>query len=264
MDAHETRARVRDQYSQVALSGTGCCTVPGGSAGGGCCGEAASAEDLARTIGYADDDLRVVPTGSNLGLGCGNPQAIAFIRPGEVVLDLGSGAGFDCFLAARQVGEDGHVIGVDMTPAMLARARKNADSAGIRNVEFRLGEIEHLPVADQSVDVIISNCVINLSPEKPRVFREAFRVLKPGGRLAVSDMVTGATLPPQVREGLACRTGCVAGAASVAELEAMLADAGFTSISITPKDSRDLLRTWGAGTALDDVIFSANIQAIRP
>jgi SAM-dependent methyltransferase len=260
MDAHETRTAVRKRYAQTAQGGAGCCAPTASS----CCGGTISAADLAKTIGYSDDELTVVPSGANLGLGCGNPQAIAAIRPGETVLDLGSGAGFDCFLAARQVGETGHVIGVDMTSEMLAKARENALSGGWQNVEFRLGEIEHLPVADQSVDVIISNCVINLSPEKPQVFREAFRVLKPGGRLAVSDMVTSVALPPEVQKDLALYTGCIAGAASIGELEAMLAAAGFSEIRITPKDSRELLQTWGADTTLDDVIFSANIQAVRP
>jgi arsenite methyltransferase len=262
MDAHELRALVRDRYAQTAQT-DGCCSRLAGDAAAGCCGST-SAEDLARTIGYSAEELSVVPTGANLGLGCGNPQAIASIRPGETVLDLGSGAGFDCFLAARQTGETGRVIGVDMTTAMLAKARDNARSGGWQNVEFRLGEIEHLPVADQSVDVIISNCVINLSPEKPLVFREAFRVLRPGGRLAVSDMVTSVTLPPEVQKDMALYAGCIAGAASVKELEEMLSGAGFTQIRITPKDSRELLQTWGANTTLDDVIFSANIQAMRP
>lgn len=264
MDPHETRAAVRNRYAQTAQAGASCCAPSSGSTGGGCCGGTISVDDLARSIGYSDDELKVVPNGANLGLGCGNPQAIASIRPGETVLDLGSGAGFDCFLAARQVGETGRVIGVDMTPEMLAKARENARTGGWQNVEFRLGEIEHLPVADQCVDVIISNCVINLSPEKPLVFQEAFRVLKPGGRLAVSDMVTSVTLPPEVQKDLALYTGCIAGAAAVKDLEAMLAEAGFTQISITPKESRELLETWGAETTLDQVIFSANIQAVRP
>ncbi|HWI64056.1 MAG TPA: arsenite methyltransferase [Symbiobacteriaceae bacterium] len=264
MDAHETRAMVRNRYAQTAQAGSSCCTPSGGSAAGSCCGGTISADDLAKTIGYSDAELAIVPDGANLGLGCGNPQAIASLRLGETVLDLGSGAGFDCFLAARQVGETGRVIGVDMTPEMLAKARQNAAAGEFQNVEFRLGEIEHLPVADQSVDVIISNCVINLSPEKAQVFREAFRVLKPGGRLAVSDMVTSVALPPEVQKDLAMYTGCIAGAASIAELEAMMTAAGFSEIRITPKDSRELLQTWGADTTLDDVIFSAHIQAVRP
>lgn len=265
MDAHETRTAVRNRYAQSAQDG-GCCATPTRTDSTGCCGGggAISAADLAKTIGYSDDELAVVPAGANPGLGCGNPQAIASIRSGETVLDLGSGAGFDCFLAARQVGEAGRVIGVDMTPQMLAKARENARTGGWQNVEFRLGEIEHLPVADQSVDVIISNCVINLSPEKHLVFREAFRVLKPGGRLAFSDIVTSAVLPLDVQKDLALYAGCIAGAATIPELNTMLADAGFAEINITPKDSRELLETWGTDTQLEDVVFSANIQAVRP
>lgn len=261
MDAHETRTQVRNRYAQAAQAGSSCCSTT--ASGTGCCGSPISADDLAKTIGYSETELSLVPDGANLGLGCGNPQAIASLQSGETVLDLGSGAGFDCFLAARQVGEAGRVIGVDMTPEMLSRARENARTGGFTNVEFRLGEIEHLPVADQSVDVIISNCVINLSPEKPQVFREAFRVLRPGGRLAVSDMVTSVTLPPEVQKDLAMFTGCIAGAASLADLEHMLAEAGFSDIRITPKESRELLQTWGADSTLEDAIFSAQIQAVR-
>jgi ubiquinone/menaquinone biosynthesis C-methylase UbiE len=181
-------------------------------------------------IGYSEAELAAVPEGANLGLGCGNPQAIAALKPGETVLDLGSGAGFDCFLAARQVGPAGHVIGVDMTPEMIRRARDNAAKAGLANVEFRLGEIEYLPVADASVDVVISNCVINLSPEKLQVFREAFRVLRPGGRLALSDIVATAELPAAVRDDLTLFTGCMAGAAHIDELEQMLSEVGFINM----------------------------------
>jgi ubiquinone/menaquinone biosynthesis C-methylase UbiE len=198
-------------------------------------------------------------------LGCGNPQAIAALQPGETVLDLGSGAGFDCFLAVRQVGPTGQVIGVDMTAEMVAKARENAGAAGYANVEFRLGEIEHLPVADASVDVIISNCVINLSPDKPQVFREAFRVLRPGGRLAISDIVTTAPLPEEVRNDLALYAGCIAGAATIAELEAMLGESGFDNIRIQPKDeSRQLIREWAPGQKIEDYIVSAAIEAVKP
>jgi len=262
MDAHETRAAVRNRYAQTAQASGGCCDTT--ATASGCCGGTISADDLAKTIGYSDEELQMVPSGANLGLGCGNPQAIASLKPGETVLDLGSGAGFDCFLAARQVGEAGHVIGVDMTPEMLAKARQNARDGGFANVEFRLGEIEHLPLADQTVDAIISNCVINLSPEKSKVFADAFRVLKPGGRIAVSDVVAAVPLPPELLADLAAYTGCIAGAATVTELEAMLEAVGFEQISITPKESRELLQTWGADTKLEDVIFSANIQAVRP
>jgi arsenite methyltransferase len=261
MNAEETRAAVRERYARAATGTDGGCCAPSASS---CCGGLVSVDDLARTIGYGEDDLQAVPEGANLGLGCGNPHAIASLKPGETVLDLGAGAGFDAFLAARQVGETGRVIGVDMTPEMVRKARENAARGGLGNVEFRLGEIEHMPVADSTVDVVISNCVINLSPEKPAVFAEAFRVLKPGGRLAVSDMVTSLPLPPEVQRDVAMYTGCIAGAASVGELNAMLKAAGFTAIRITPKDSRTLLETWGADTQLEDVIFSAMIQATRP
>jgi ubiquinone/menaquinone biosynthesis C-methylase UbiE len=216
-------------------------------------------------MGYSPEEVQAVPMGADLGLGCGNPQAIAALQPGETVLDLGSGAGFDCFLAVRQVGPTGQVIGVDMTAEMVAKARENAGAAGYANVEFRLGEIEHLPVADASVDVIISNCVINLSPDKPQVFREAFRVLRPGGRLAISDIVTTAPLPEEVRNDLALYAGCIAGAATIAELEAMLGESGFDNIRIQPKDeSRQLIREWAPGQKIEDYIVSAAIEAVKP
>lgn len=207
----------------------------------------------------------MVPPGADLGLGCGNPQAIAALQPGEKVLDLGSGAGFDCFLAVRQVGPQGQVIGVDMTAEMVVRARDNAQEAGYANVEFRLGEIEHLPVADASVDVIISNCVINLSPDKGQVFREAFRFLKPGGRLAISDLVATAPLPPEVRNDLALYAGCMAGAVSIDTLEEMLQEAGFHQIRLRPQDeSRQLIRQWAPGRRIEDFIVSASIEAVKP
>ena len=216
-------------------------------------------------MGYSPEEVQAVPMGADLGLGCGNPQAIAALQPGETVLDLGSGAGFDCFLAVRQVGPTGQVIGVDMTAEMVAKARENAGAAGYANVEFRMGEIEHLPVADASVDVIISNCVINLSPDKPQVFREAFRVLRPGGRLAISDIVTTAPLPEEVRNDLALYAGCIAGAATIAELEAMLGESGFDNIRIQPKDeSRKLIREWAPGQKIEDYIVSAAIEAVKP
>ncbi|WP_374711576.1 arsenite methyltransferase [Symbiobacterium terraclitae] len=273
MDADSLREAVRKRYAETARSAAG--GVTGGCCEsqpqadelpvvGGCCGTAVELSELGKILGYSDDELAAVPTGANLGLGCGNPQAIANLKPGETVLDLGSGAGFDCFLAARQVGEGGRVIGVDMTPEMLSRARDNARKGGYPNVEFRLGEIEHLPVADNSVDVIISNCVINLSPEKAQVFKEAFRVLRPGGRIAVSDMVTSAPLPPEVRADVALYAACVAGAATVDELRTMLADAGFVDIVIRPKDSQELLEAWGAAEALKNRVFSASIEARKP
>jgi ubiquinone/menaquinone biosynthesis C-methylase UbiE len=216
-------------------------------------------------LGYATEDVSAVPEGANLGLGCGNPGAIARMKPGETVLDLGSGAGFDCFLAARAVGPTGHVIGVDMTPDMVSKARKAAQDDGYAHVDFRLGEIEHLPVADGSVDVIISNCVINLSPNKPAVFADAMRVLKPGGRLAIADVVATAEVPADVQRDMAMHCGCIAGAAHIDEVTAMLEQAGFVDIAVTPKDeSREFMRDWTPGTDPTDYVVSAEITARKP
>lgn len=247
--------------------GCGCGASPstGGTQGPCCSGLAGAPDETARALGYSPGELASLPAGANLGLGCGNPQAIASIREGETVLDLGSGAGMDSFLAARATGDTGLVIGVDMTPEMLVRARANAAKIGVDNVEFRLGEIEHLPVADNSIDVIISNCVINLSPEKPRVYSEAFRVLKPGGRLAVSDIVLTAELPEELRNDLSLYTGCMAGASPLPDIEAFLAQAGFGDIRISPKDeSRDFIRQWAPGSRIADYVVSATIEAIKP
>lgn len=258
-DATAVRDEVRRHYA-LAVEGGGCCSP--GTTGG--CGDRNSATDAA-TLGYSAAEIAALPEGADLGLGCGNPQAIAGLRPGEIALDLGSGAGFDCFLAARGVGPGGRVIGVDMTHEMLAKARANAVKAGVINVEFRLGEIEALPVADRTVDVILSNCVINLSPDKPRVFREAFRVLKPGGRLAIADIVRTAEMPPEVARDLAAHCGCVAGAASVEELELILRAAGFVDIRIRPKDaSREFIRKWVPGANAGDYVVSSTIEAVRP
>lgn len=257
----EIRQSVRRHYGNVAEGGGAAC-----DSGQSCCGSATvSVEKISLQLGYSADEVGTVPDGANLGLGCGNPQAIAALQPGEVVLDLGSGAGFDCFLAARQVGGSGQVIGVDMTPEMISKARANAEKAGPRNVEFRLGEIEHLPVADGTVDVILSNCVINLSPDKPQVFREAYRVLKPGGRLAISDVVAFADLPETVRQDMVLYAGCIAGASPVAELEAMLRDCGFTDIRLTPKDeSKSFMQEWAPGMDITEYVVSASIQAVKP
>lgn len=255
------RQEVRQQYGRVAESnGAGC------GCGPSCCDTpVASAETLSQGLGYSASDVGAVPQGANMGLGCGNPQAIAALKTGEVVLDLGSGGGFDCFLASQQVGDSGQVIGVDMTPEMISKARANATKGGYRNVEFRLGEIEHLPVADDTVDAIISNCVINLSPDKVQVFRDAFRVLKRGGRLAISDIVATAELPEAARRDLALYTGCMSGASLISELESMMHAAGFERISISPKDaSREFIRDWAPGRKIEDFVVSANIEAIKP
>ena len=258
----EIRQAARQQYGRVAESGGAGC-----GCGPTCCGtphRTASAETLSQGLGYTADDVGTVPQGANMGLGCGNPQAIAALKPGEVVLDLGSGGGFDCFLAARQVSETGRVIGVDMTPAMISKARANAEKGGYRNVEFRLGEIENLPVADGTVNIIISNCVINLSPDKLRVFSEAYRVLKLGGRLAISDVVAFAELPEAVRQDMALYTGCMAGASLVSEVEAMLQASGFTEIRVVPKDeSKSFIRDWAPGMDIAEYVVSATIEAIK-
>lgn len=258
------RSAVRQRYGDIADSqGAASCCSPSPDDAGGCCMPGGDkAGSLA--LGYSQADLLQLPEGADLGLGCGNPQAIAALQAGETVLDLGSGAGIDCFLAARQVGETGQVIGVDMTPEMLAKARHNRETGGYTNVEFRLGEIEHLPLADRCVDVIISNCVINLSPDKPQVFREAFRVLKPGGRLAVSDVVAFAPMSDQLKQDMALYTGCIAGASSVTELEQLLRDAGFENIRIQPKhDSKAFMEAWAPGRNITDYVVSASIEAVR-
>jgi arsenite methyltransferase len=246
------RAAVRDTYAKAAEG----CAVPG------CCGLDPRAS---LGLGYSTDDLAAAPEGANLGLGCGNPQAIAGLRVGETVLDLGSGGGFDCFLAAKQVGPTGRILGVDMTPAMVSKARSNAARVGAENVEFRLGEIEHLPVSDASVDVILSNCVINLSPDKPAVFREAFRVLRTGGRLAISDVVAVVPIPPAIRGRLEAFTGCVAGAASIDELSSTLRDAGFVDVRITPRtDAGACIADWLPGTSAETYVAAATIEGRKP
>jgi SAM-dependent methyltransferase len=248
----EVRAQVRTAYAKVARGGDGC-TV-------GCCGTQGSGS---LTLGYTEDDLSSVPEGADLGLGCGNPQAIAALTPGETVLDLGSGAGFDCFLAAKRVGRTGRVIGVDMTPEMVTKARDNARRIEASNVDFRLGEIEHLPVLDASVDAILSNCVINLSPDKAAVFREAFRVLKPGGRLAISDVIATKTMAPELAKSLEAYTGCVAGAASEETLRRLLVEAGFEEVSITVRPgSSAIMERCMPGSA--GYVASATIEGRKP
>jgi arsenite methyltransferase len=258
------RAAVRDHYASVATGTLD--EVPAASDGSGCCAPSCcgGASSSSLKVGYSEDEVSAAPEGADLGLGCGNPQTIASLKPGETVLDLGAGAGFDAFLAARQVGADGRVIGVDMTPAMIEKARANAGKVGAKNVEFRLGEIEHLPVADASVDVIISNCVINLSPDKAAVFADAYRVLKPGGRLAISDVVATARLPASLAESIAAHAGCIAGAADIATLKAMLVTAGFVDIAITVnQQSREFIRDWLPGSGAESYVASATIQAVK-
>jgi SAM-dependent methyltransferase len=259
----EIRTVVREQYGKIA-SGTS--RSESGCRSGGCCGQGPTAvKNISQALGYSQQDIESVPDGANLGLGCGNPIAIASLKPGDTVLDLGSGGGFDCFLAASQVGESGSVIGVDMTPEMLSKARDNAREMGAKNVSFRLGEIEHLPVADQSIDVIISNCVINLSPEKGKVYREAYRVLRPGGRLAITDVVAMNPLSDALRNDLAVVAGCVGGAETVQTIKGMLEEAGFQQINITPlEESRRFISAWLPGRGIEDSIVSATIEAVKP
>jgi arsenite methyltransferase len=258
-DPDMVRQSVREVYDRIAVTDKGGCGCDCGT------GSPSSATVSSVLLGYSQEELDSLPDGADLGLGCGNPQAIADLRAGETVLDLGSGAGIDCLLAARRVTASGHVIGVDMTPSMITRARANAAKVEAGNVEFRLGEIEHLPVADATVDVIISNCVINLSPDKPAVYREAFRVLSPGGRLAISDVVALAELPLEVRADMELLGSCVSGAATIPELEAMLADVGFEHVRIeTSTDSRSYIRQWAPGSRVEDFVVSATIEAIRP
>ena len=232
MDKEEIRKVVRKGYAKIAKQDSSCCT-PGKS----CCGSTDLAQDISRNIGYTEEELQAVPKGANLGLGCGNPVALASLKEGETVLDLGSGAGFDCFLAASRVGGSGRVIGIDMTPEMLEKARGNAVKGNYTNVEFRLGEIENLPAADHSVDAVISNCVINLSPEKKKVFAEAYRVLKPGGRLMVSDIVLLKELPDVVKSSIEAYVGCVSGAALKDEYIGTIKAAGFEDVKIIDETS---------------------------
>ncbi len=264
-EADAVRNHVRSNYAKVAeASNTGsCCGVESS-----CCGVSDDTDINTLNslrLGYSQEDLAAVPEGADMGLGCGNPRAIAALQPGQVVLDLGSGGGFDAFLAAREVGTSGHVIGVDMTPEMISKARNNAATAQFDNVEFRLGEIEHLPVADDTIDVIISNCVINLSPDKLQVFQDAYRVLKPGGKLAISDVVATIDLPEALRSDPMLYAGCMAGALRIEELATLLQESGFVEIQIAPKDeSREFIRDWAPGHGVEDYVVSAYIQAIKP
>lgn len=270
-DAERIRTAVREGYGEIAQSGSSCCSSKS------CCGSSAATE-LAQSIGYNEAELATLPEGANMGLSCGNPTAIASLRAGEVVLDLGSGGGFDVFIAAQKVGASGRAIGVDMTPEMLAKARSNiadySHRTGLDNVEFRLGEIEHLPVADGSVDVVLSNCVLNLSPDKAQVWREIARVLKPGGRVAVSDLALLQPLPDSVRQMVEALIGCVAGAVLVEETRALMQAAGLQAIELTPRPEyiaaktqwndrlyQQILEHLPAGSQASDYITSLSISA---
>jgi ubiquinone/menaquinone biosynthesis C-methylase UbiE len=263
MDDAQIKEMVRARYGDIAAQASeASCCAPASSS---CCGPETASHDKALRMGYSEAELAAVPEGANLGLGCGNPQAIAAMEPGETVVDLGSGAGFDCFLAARQVGDAGQVIGVDMTHEMLKKARDNAARIGAGNVEFRLGELEHLPIADNTADVVISNCVINLVPDKAQVFREAFRVLKPGGRLTVSDVVNIAPLPDELRADPALLCGCVAGAAPAQRIEAWLSEAGFVEVRVTPNfESRQMVESWASRRGVENYIAAALVEARKP
>jgi len=261
LNSDNTRKMVRDRYAGKVKEACGGRTGTAAS----CCGSSASTtESENHLMGYSKEELNSVVEGANFGLGCGNPTAIGNLKPGEIVLDLGCGGGFDCFLAANKVGDKGRVIGVDMTPEMLSKARENAVKMETPNVEFRLGEIEHLPVADNSVDVIISNCVVNLSPEKRQVFKDAYRVLKPGGRLVISDVVATAEMPDQLREQAELLTGCIAGAEHIDRIRDLLDAVGFNQVKIELKPySKELVSGWFPGSGAENYVASADIEAVK-
>lgn len=257
------RDAIRKNYAEVAVKGStngGCCCNSGC-----CCGDTkVDVKEAAMRIGYTEEELKGVPLQANMGLGCGNPIAIASIKEGEIVLDLGCGGGFDCFLACKQVGDSGYVIGVDMTPEMISLARENAAKSGYKNIEFRLGEIEHLPVADSAVDLIISNCVINLSTDKEKVFQEAIRVLKSGGRLSISDIVATAELPEEIKQDLKMLAGCIAGAEYVENIRKMMQKVGFIDIRLTPKDnSTEILNSWIPDNNMEHYVASYMISGTK-
>jgi arsenite methyltransferase len=273
-DPENVRQKVRASYGQIAKAGDSCCSRTPSSCGS----TPVKSEDLARAVGYSAEELATLPEGANMGLCCGNPNALASLQPGEVVLDLGSGGGFDSFIAGKKVGAAGRALGVDMTAEMLAKARKNIEGyraqTGLDNVEFRLGEIEHLPLADNSVDVVISNCVLNLSPDKPQVWREIARVLKPGGRVAVSDLALLKPLPESVVEMVEALVGCVAGAVLVSETGRMAREAGLRDIVLNPKSGyvdamvdwqdplyQKILATLPAGATPGEYITSLEVMA---
>ena len=266
------KSNVRQTYGKIAsseranstASNSSCCSDVNSSSGNSCCGTTGSPDEISRELGYSQEELSNVPEGSNLGLGCGNPQAIASIRQGETVLDLGSGAGFDAFLAVAKVGKTGRVIGVDMTPEMIDKANKNARKRNFGNVEFRLGEIENIPLENNTVDIIISNCVINLSPSKPKVYDEAFRVLKKGGRLAISDIVSKRQMTEEMKQDSEAYCACISGASSMIEIENMLKDSGFEKIQIMQKpDSSEFIKRWSDKFASENYVVSALITASK-
>ena len=264
-DDKTIRDSVKERYGEIARH-----SQDNPAEGCSCCSAVIDPFELIKPqtqstlMGYSEEEIASVPEGAVMGLGCGNPQAIAALQPGDVVLDLGSGAGFDSFLAANKVGETGKVIGIDMTPDMIRLASENAQKGAYGNVDFRLGEIENMPVEDNSVDVILSNCVINLSPDKPAVYREAYRVLKPGGRLAISDMVASGEMPEEIKNDLGLHSACVAGALQVLELQEILVEAGFKDIQIKPKDeSREFINKWTPGVPSEDYVLSATIEAVK-
>jgi arsenite methyltransferase len=255
------RDAVRDHYAAIAVGGGGCCDTAGSESA--CCDD--SSGKAIMSIGYAGEDANVAPDAAVMSLGCGNPTAIASLNPGETVLDLGSGGGFDCFLASTKVGPDGRIIGVDMTPEMISKARANAEKGGYTNTEFRLGEVEHLPTGDNSVDVIMSNCVINLVPDKSAVYQEAFRVLAPGGRVAVSDVVRTAPFPEDLLDRLELHSACTVGASGVEETHSIMTEAGFVDIDIDiNEESRAGIDAWVPDMNLGRYAASAMITARKP
>ncbi len=262
-NTEDVKTEVREAYSSVVESNNQKKSCGNARS---CCGVSGKPDpSYSQELGYTKEELESVPEGSNMGLGCGNPQAIASLKPGEFVLDLGAGGGFDVFLAARKVGPRGKVYGVDMTPEMLKTARSNAVKGGYKNVEFLLGEIEHLPLPNNSVDVIISNCVINLSTNKEQVFKDSFRVLKDGGRLAISDMVAFKPLPPEMVNNKELYCNCISGAIPISDLKKILAEAGFTDIVIeTQENSRLFIKDWVPGSDAENYVISAKIKAIKP
>jgi len=264
VEQNNFREEIRQSYAKVA-NAMDESTYDGPAAS--CCGT--SDDDdintlISTRLGYSKAELDMVPTGADMGLGCGNPKAIAALKEGETVVDLGSGGGFDCFLASAEVGNTGKAIGIDMTPDMISKARNNAEKGNFDNVEFRLGEIEHIPVADSTVDVIISNCVINLSPDKGQVFKETFRILKTGGRIAISDVVATIELPEEMRNDTMLIAGCMGNAALIQDIQNDLEAAGFSQIEIKPKEeSREFIQDWAPGKGAEDYVVAATIEAIK-